>query len=143
MMISTPVRRLVLTCSLVAGRGAFGRTFGSIDGEARDVAGAAVVGVTVSVTNQGKNAVSSVVTNDAGAYSFPSLAPGTYTLRAEKPGFKATVLNQIERQVQQAARIDIDLHVGQVNGARRLRVDRSKCLANGNLARCETARRDN
>jgi len=108
MMISTSVRLLVLTCSLVAGRGAFGQTFGSIDGEARDVTGAAVVGVTVSATSHGTNAVRSVVTNDAGAYSSPSLAPGTYTLRAEKPGFKAAVLNQIELQVQQAARTDID-----------------------------------
>ena len=115
MMISTPVRLLVLTCSLISGRGAFGQTFGSIDGEARDVTGAAVVGVTVSGASQGTNAVRSVVTNDAGAYSFPSFAPGTYTLRAEKPGFKAAVLNRIELQVQQAACIDIDLQVGQVS----------------------------
>ena len=77
--------------------------------------GAAVAGVAVSATNKGTNAVRSAVTNDAGAYSFPSLAPGTYTLRAEKPGFKTVVRNQIELQVQQAARIDLELQVGQVN----------------------------
>jgi hypothetical protein len=123
MMISTPVRRLVLTSSLVAGQGAFGQTFGSIDGEARDVTGAALVGLTASVTNQGKNAVRSVVTNDAGAFSFPSLAPGTYTLRVEKPGVRAAVLNQIELQVQQAARIDIDLQVGHVNESLEVHAD--------------------
>jgi hypothetical protein len=123
MMISTAVRLLVLTCTLVAGRRAFGQTFGSIDGEARDVTGAAVVGVTVSGSNQGTNAVRSVVTNDAGAYSCPSLAPGTYTLPAEKPGFKAAVLNQIELQVLQAARIDIDLQVGQVNESLEVHAD--------------------
>jgi hypothetical protein len=69
----------------------------------------------VSATNKGTNAARSVITNDAGAYSFPSLAPGTYSLRAEKPGFKTVVRNEIELQVQQAARIDIELQVGQVN----------------------------
>ena len=35
--------------------------------------GAAVAGVTVTVTNQGTNAIRSVLTNDAGVYSFPSM----------------------------------------------------------------------
>ena len=123
MMTSTPVRLLVLTCSLVAGRGAFGQTVGSIDGEARDVTGVAVVGVAISGNNQGTNTVRSVVTNAAGAYSFPSLAPVTYTFCAEKPGFKTLVRNQIELQVRQTARIDIGLGVGQVNESVEVRAD--------------------
>ena len=115
MMISTHVRLVILACILAEGRVAFGQTFGSIDGEARDATGAAVAGVTVSATNIGTNAARTAITNDAGAYSFPSLAPGTYTLHAEKPGFKTVVRNQIELQVQQAARIDMELQVGQVN----------------------------
>ena len=35
--------------------------------------GAAVAGVTVTVTNRGTNAIRSVLTNDAGVYSFPPL----------------------------------------------------------------------
>ena len=115
MTISTYARLLILACSLVAGRVALGQTFGSIDGEARDASGAPVAGVAVSATNKNTNAVRNVITNDAGVYSFPSLAPGTYTLRAEKPGFKTVVRNEIELQVQQAARIDIELQDGQVN----------------------------
>src|ERR1700756_1048657 len=115
MAISSRVRLLVLACALAAGQVAFGQTFGSIDGEARDATGASVAGVTITATNKGTNAARTVITNDAGAYSFPSLAPGTYSLRAEKPGFKTVVRNEIELQVQQAARIDIELQVGQVN----------------------------
>src|SRR5260370_25224193 len=115
MTISSRVRFLVLACGLAAGQVVFGQTFGSIDGEARDVTGAAVAGVTVSATNKGTNAARSVITNDAGAYSFPSLAPGTYSLRAEKPGFKTVLRNEIELQDQQSARIDIELQVGQVS----------------------------
>ena len=96
----------VLGWCLLASEVGFGQTFGSIDGETRDSTGAIVAGVTVSVTNNGTNAVRSAVTNDAGVYSFPSLAPGTYGLRAEKPGFRTIVRSQVELQVQQAARVD-------------------------------------
>src|SRR5712692_7100041 len=116
-------RRFVLGWCLLASELAFGQTFGSIDGETRDSTGAVVAGVTVSATNNGTNAVRSAVTNDAGVYSFPSLAPGTYTLRAEKPGFRAVVRNQVELQVQQAARVDFELQVGQVSESIEVRSD--------------------
>src|SRR6202795_2866487 len=70
----------VLGWCLLASEVGFGQTFGSIDGETRDSTGAVVAGVTVSVTNNGTNAVRTAVTKDAGVYSFPSLAPGTCTL---------------------------------------------------------------
>src|SRR5947207_2144265 len=109
-------------CLLISEVG-FGQTFGSIDGETRDSSGAAVVGVTVSVTNNGTNAVRTAVTNESGVYSFPSLAPGTYTLRAERSGFKTVVRNQVELQVQQAARVDFVLQVGQVTESIEVRAD--------------------
>src|SRR5471030_3458579 len=123
MMILTHVRLVVLAWSLVAGQVAFAQTFCSIDGEARDVTGAAVAGVTVSATNKGTNAARSAITNDAGAYSFPSLAPGAHTLRAEQPGFKTVVRNEIELQVQLAARVDFELQVGQVSESIEVRAD--------------------
>src|SRR5258708_7778975 len=123
MKISTRVRLLVLTWGLVGSQVARCQTFGSIDGDARDASGAPVPSVTVSVTNNGTNATRTAITNDAGAYSFPSLAPGTYTLRAERPGFKTVVRNRIELQVQQAATIDIVLQVGQVSESVEVRGD--------------------
>src|SRR5260370_20482572 len=105
MTISTKVHLLILAFTLILGRVAFGQTFGSIDGELHDTTGAAVTGVTVSVINTGTNATRTTITNDAGAYSFPSLSPGTYTLRAEKPGFKTVVGIQIERHEHQYPRL--------------------------------------
>src|SRR5437588_2663330 len=123
MTISMQVRLLILAFTLILGRVAFGQTFGSIDGELHDTTGAAVTGVTVSVINTGTNATRTTITNDAGAYSFPSLSPGTYTLRAEKPGFKTVVRNQIDLQVQQAARIDLELQVGQLSESIEVQAD--------------------
>jgi hypothetical protein len=108
-------RLFVLSCFLLASQVAFGQTFGSIGGDTRDATGAVVAGATVTAVNAGTNASRTVMTNEAGAYSFPSLPPGTYTVKVEKVGFKSVVRNQIELQVQLAARVDFELQVGQVN----------------------------
>src|SRR5204862_4445624 len=107
-------RLLVAGCFLWAIPGAFAQTSGSIAGVIVDQSGSAIPGATVGLTNTGTNAARSVLTNDAGAYSFPTLPPGIYNLKAEKTGFKALVQNQVEIQVQQNARIDFRLEVGQV-----------------------------
>lgn len=88
------------------------QTSASLAGDTRDSSGAILVGVSVTVANEATGAIRSAVTNDAGVYSFPSLPPGTYGLRAEKQGFKAVVRRQIELHVQQAARLDLELQVG-------------------------------
>src|SRR3954452_1740478 len=41
--------------------------------------------------------------------------PGMYDVRAEKTGFKAVTRSGIELQVQQTARLDFGLEVGQVS----------------------------
>ena len=84
------IRLFVLGCILLANQVAFGQTFGSIGGEVHDSTGATVSGVTVTLTNAGTNATRAGITNEAGGYSFPSLPPGTYTIRIEKPGFKTS-----------------------------------------------------
>src|SRR5438067_3946604 len=84
-----------LACILWTATSALGQTFGAIGGEARDATGAAVAGATVTAVNGGTNASRTVITNDAGDYNFPSLPPGTYLVRVEKPGFKTVVRNEI------------------------------------------------
>src|SRR5258705_6918151 len=116
-------RLFVLACLLLAGQIAFGQPFGSIGGDARDSTGAVVAGAVVTAVNVGTNASRNVVTNDAGAYSFPSLPPGTYTVKVEKVGFKTVIRNQIELQVQLAARVDFELQIGQVSESIEVRAD--------------------
>src|SRR5438105_10363116 len=112
---STKARLFVAGCFLWAIPGAFGQTSGSIAGETLDPTGAAIAGATINLVNAETNAARTVLTNEAGAYSFPTLPPGTYNLKAEKAGFKTLVQNQIQIQVQQNARIDFRLEVGQVS----------------------------
>ena len=92
-----------------------GQTLGEITGEVRDPSGSVVVGAEVTVTNNATAAARSVVTNSAGLYSFPSLQPGVYTVKVTMPGFQALTRPDIELQVQQTARIDFTLRLGQVS----------------------------
>jgi len=94
-----------------------GQTLGEIVGEVVDSSGAVVPGAAVTVTNLATNATRSVRTNDAGLYSFPSLVPGPYRVRVEMTGFKTVTRTNIELQVQQSARVNIALEVGQVSEA--------------------------
>ena len=116
-------RLFVLACLLLAAQLGFGQTFGSISGETRDSSGAIVAGVAVTAVNAGTNATRTVTTNEAGEYAFPSLPPGMYSVKVEKIGFKSVVRNQIELQVQLAARIDFELQIGQVSESVEVRAD--------------------
>lgn len=59
-------------------------------GVIRDSSGAAVPGVTVRLTDAGTGAVRQEVTDDSGLYRASLLDVGTYSLEAEKSGFKSS-----------------------------------------------------
>ncbi|PYV41478.1 MAG: hypothetical protein DMG06_16990 [Acidobacteria bacterium] len=90
------------------------QTAGQITGEVKDPSGAVISGATVMATSQATGAVWTTVSNQAGVYSFPTLQPGRYDLRVEMAGFRAAVQNNIELQVQQIARLDFSLQVGEL-----------------------------
>jgi hypothetical protein len=93
----------------------YAQTFGEITGRVTDPSGAVIPGASVTLTNVNTSAVRNVVTTEAGAYTFPSIAPGSYRLRTELPGFKTAVSEPFEVQVQQVVRLDVVLQVGQVS----------------------------
>jgi hypothetical protein len=88
------------------------QTFGEITGEVKDPSGAVIPGAPVTATNTSTNAMRQTFTNEAGIYSFPALLPGPYSVKVELPGFQ-TVARALELQVQQTARVDFTLAIGQ------------------------------
>lgn len=88
------------------------QTFGAITGEVRDASGAIVPSAAVTATNVATNVARSTATNPAGVYTFPDLIPATYQVRVSVSGFQ-TASSTIEIQVQQTARVDFTLTVGQ------------------------------
>src|SRR5438094_3384134 len=93
----------------------YGQTFGEVTGRVTDTSGAVIPGASITLSNVNTNAVRNVVSTETGAYRFPSVAPGSYRLKTELPGFKAALSEQFEVQVQQVLRLDVVLQVGQVS----------------------------
>jgi hypothetical protein len=58
----------------------------SISGIVQDQSRALIPGVTITVTNDETGIALTTLTNEAGAYGFPSITPGKYTLSAALPG---------------------------------------------------------
>src|SRR3989475_5652787 len=94
---------------------AIAQTQASISGVIHDSTGAVIPGVMVTVTNPATNFNRSAVSNEAGVYNFPSLQPGQYDIKVELPGFRTITQNDVELQIQQSARIDFPLQVGEVS----------------------------
>jgi hypothetical protein len=84
----------------------------SLVGVVRDASGAAAPGVTIRITNTGTGAIRQEVTDDTGLYRANLLDVGTYTLDAEKPGFKKVVRNGVLLPVGETITVDFTLEVG-------------------------------
>ncbi|MBV9083491.1 MAG: carboxypeptidase regulatory-like domain-containing protein, partial [Acidobacteriaceae bacterium] len=94
---------------------AFGQvTTGTILGSVHDVTGAAVSGARITVTDTNKGTSTQSETDQTGDYTVPFLIPGTYTVAVEKEGFKREVSQNVALDVDQKARVDFALQVGQV-----------------------------
>src|SRR5262245_65003658 len=52
------------------------------------------------------------ITNETGAYNFPSLQTGTYKVTAELPGFQTQTYNDVTLGVAQQVRLNFALQVG-------------------------------
>ena len=109
------MRKVALTLGFlgIAAGIAFAQTFGSINGVVTDPSGSVVPNAAVTVTNSATNATRGTQTDPSGFYSFPDLIPGTYDVKVTATGFANVVRANIPLQVQQAARVDFALTVGQ------------------------------
>jgi hypothetical protein len=80
-----------------------------------DPSGAVIGSASVTVTNVSTGVAASGVTSAQGDYIFPSLIPGTYNIKVEKAGFRTELLSGVELLVDQKARVEVKLQVGDVN----------------------------
>ncbi len=102
-----------VVCLALAG-GAAGQTFqGSLRGTVRDPQGV-VPGATVTVVNEATNVSRETVTNEVGAYAFPALAPGTYTIRVSMVGYKTVERKGIIIETQRLFTLDVQLELGAI-----------------------------
>ncbi|MBI2150378.1 MAG: TonB-dependent receptor [Acidobacteria bacterium] len=104
-----------LVVCLVLSIPAFSQTSNAtLGGTVSDASGALIPGVTVTAANTQTGIVTSLITNEAGAYQFASLQTGTYTVSAELSGFQTQARTGVSLGVSQQVRLNFTLQVGTV-----------------------------
>jgi hypothetical protein len=91
--------------------------YGSIAGTVVDPSGAALPGVTVTITSVERKTVDSVVSNASGNYTKEHLLPGVYEVKAELTGFKSAVVSRAKVSVDTQTNIDMALELGDLSEA--------------------------
>ncbi|HWR50010.1 MAG TPA: carboxypeptidase regulatory-like domain-containing protein [Bryobacteraceae bacterium] len=107
----TTVSLLALVCLLAVS--AAGQTItGSITGTVTDPSGAVVTNAKVTAINAATGVTSEAVTNEAGVYRLQFLRVGNYNLAVETTGFKKFSGGPFGLEVNQVARVDVKLEIG-------------------------------
>jgi hypothetical protein len=87
---------------------------GAISGSVVDQTGSAVPGATLTLTNRGTGSALTAVTDNSGAYTFPIVGPGEYTLSVEKQNFRK-IEKPVTAVVGQNLANNFKLEVGNVS----------------------------
>ncbi len=87
----------------------------AIVGTVTDPSGAPIKDADVTATDTERGTVRPAKTNDAGAYNITRLPVGTYSLKVTAPGFQTSAHQAFTLVLNQTARVDVQMKVGQVS----------------------------
>ena len=79
-----------------------------------DPSKAVLPNASIVVTDVATNLAVTVVTDERGGYVVTPLNPGVYRVTVTSPGFQTTVVNSVEVQIGQSARVNVELSLGTV-----------------------------
>jgi hypothetical protein len=105
------VSRLAFVGVWFLGLIARGAVTGSISGTIKDPNGDAIAGAMVTVTNTAQGIATKTTTDAKGAYTFPSLAVGSYDLLAGIAGFRPEKRTGLTIDANSALQIDLTLQL--------------------------------
>src|SRR5215510_16386102 len=74
-------------------------SFGRLAGTAFDSSGAVLPGVTVTLTNNERGQTQTTTTSETGAFVFPQVQPGVYTVTMALSGFSTAEFSEVEIHV--------------------------------------------
>ncbi len=106
------LRSLLIGATLVGA--AFAQTAATLSGTTTDKSGAVVPATKLTVVNQDTQLTREAVSGEDGTFNVPLLPPGRYSIRVEKQGFKPISQQNVTLEVNQVARLDFALEVGNV-----------------------------
>ncbi len=106
---------LAIVVALMTGPAWSQEVTAAIVGTVTDPSGAPINGASITVTDNDRGTVVSSKTNDAGAYTVLRIPVGTYSLKVSAPGFQTSIYPPFTLQLNQTARVNISMKVGQVS----------------------------
>src|SRR5215831_13668151 len=86
----------------------------TIVGAVTDQSGSVIGGASVTVRNTGTDERRTTKTDDRGNYQVPALNIGDYDVSVEQRGFSKQTVSGVRLIVNQVARVDVQLQIGQV-----------------------------
>ena len=110
-MRAVRVWAVLAVLSLGVGRVALAQSTGTLQGVVTDASGAVVAGAQVVATETETGVSRTVVSDSAGGYALPSLAPGTYRLVVSAQGMAPQTLGGVVLGVDSTERVDVKLGV--------------------------------
>jgi hypothetical protein len=118
-----------LSCSILALTGnAIAQTSnGQVGGVVQDPSKALIPGVSVTLRNVDTGVTTTQVTNESGAYNFPSVPPGTYQVTGALPGFKTSVTNGVIVGTAAQVRINLTLEIGTIDSKVEVSISLAMC----------------
>jgi len=90
------------------------QTTGRLVGTVVDAQGGVLPGVTVTVTSPQLQGANTAVTDSSGQFRFPSLPPGTYTVKADLSGFKTVEQPDVKVSIDQTITLPLKMQVAGV-----------------------------
>ena len=117
MSTRAPVSKIALALALVIlwlstawAQASFGRLAGTVF----DNTGGVLAGVTVTLANEQTGQIQSTTTTETGAFLFPQVQPGSYTVTMALAGFRTAVFTQVDVNVGAERSLTARLEVGQL-----------------------------
>ena len=87
----------------------------SVNGVVSDSTGATVAAAKVTAGDLDRGTTFSAVTDSAGAYNLSRLPVGRYQIKVTKTGFEAAIQPKVELEINQVAKLDFQLKVGNIS----------------------------
>ena len=88
---------------------------GQISGEVTDPSGRVVPAAKIELTNPSTGDVRSIVSGPNGSYAIPLVNPGVYQVRVQVSGFRTSVTNNVQVEVNSTSRVDVKLQLGEAS----------------------------
>ena len=111
---------------------------GSIRGLVTDPSGAVVPGSEITAINVNTGVKTKTTTDRTGNYNIQTLSVGSYKVTAARQGFKTTSVGPISLEIDQIAKIDVKLEVGEVSATVEVASESGAILQTENAALATT-----